>query len=126
MSELMKKILADKLKTRKRLANLPFEQKLTLMEKMRDRGLLIAANSLRVRRHSIMPFVVVSGDGVGLSGLGAHTGGLMPLAVRQLPDQSNILQNSETLFAELNTRSERWHVTRLEQVEPEFESPSQA
>lgn len=51
MSELMGKVLADKRKARKRLAALPFEQKLTLLEKMRDRNLLIA--SLRMRqKHS--------------------------------------------------------------------------
>ena len=43
MSALMKKILADKLKARKRLAALPFGRKLTLMEKMRDRSLSIAS-----------------------------------------------------------------------------------
>jgi hypothetical protein len=51
MSALMEKILAGKRKTRKRLAALPFEQKLTLMEKMRDRSLLLAKNPLRTRRH---------------------------------------------------------------------------
>ncbi len=48
----MEKILADKRKTRKRLAALPFEQKLTLLEKMRDRSLLIASTSLRTRQKS--------------------------------------------------------------------------
>jgi len=43
MSELMEKVLADKRKARKRLATLPFEQKLILLEKMRDRNLLIAS-----------------------------------------------------------------------------------
>lgn len=41
MSELMEKLLADKAAERKRLVALPFEEKLTLLEKMRDRGLLI-------------------------------------------------------------------------------------
>lgn len=43
MSKLMEKVLAGKLKTRKRLASLPFEQKLALLEKMRDRSRLIAS-----------------------------------------------------------------------------------
>ena len=51
MSALMEKILAGKRKARKRLAALPFERKLTLMEKMRDRSLLLAKNPLRMRRH---------------------------------------------------------------------------
>jgi hypothetical protein len=41
MSELMEKLLADKAAERKRLVALPFEEKLTLLEAMRDRGLLI-------------------------------------------------------------------------------------
>ncbi|MBU6411320.1 MAG: hypothetical protein KGR98_13120 [Verrucomicrobia bacterium] len=41
MSGLMEKLLADKAAERKRLVALPFEEKLALLEKMRDRGLLI-------------------------------------------------------------------------------------
>ena len=41
MSELMEKLLADKAAARKRLVALSFEEKLTLLEQMRDRGLLI-------------------------------------------------------------------------------------
>lgn len=41
MSELMEKLLADKAEARKRLVELPYEEKLTLLEKMRDRDLLI-------------------------------------------------------------------------------------
>ena len=41
MSELMEKCLADKAAERKRLVSLSFEEKLTLLEKMRDRSLLI-------------------------------------------------------------------------------------
>jgi len=41
MSELMEKLLADKAAERKRLVTLPYEEKLTLLEKMRGRGLLI-------------------------------------------------------------------------------------
>ena len=51
MSAFMEKILAGKRKTRKRLAALSFERKLTLMEKMRDRSLLLAKNPLRTHRH---------------------------------------------------------------------------
>ena len=47
MSELTDKILAAKRESRKQLAALPFAQKLVLVEKMRDRSLLIAASSLR-------------------------------------------------------------------------------
>ena len=53
MSELMNNILAEKLKTRKRLAALSFEEKLTMMEKMRDRERLLATNPLR--KHASRP-----------------------------------------------------------------------
>ena len=47
MNELMDRILAGKRASRKQLAALPFAQKLALVEKMRDRSLLIAASPLR-------------------------------------------------------------------------------
>jgi hypothetical protein len=47
MSDLMNRILADKLKTRKELAALPFDEKLTIIEKIRQRSALLAENSLR-------------------------------------------------------------------------------
>ena len=47
MTETMKKILASKSESRKRLAALPFADKLVLVEKMRDRSRLIASNPLR-------------------------------------------------------------------------------
>jgi len=50
MSELMERILSSKREARKRLAALPFAQKLALVEKMRDRSLLIAASSMRRRQ----------------------------------------------------------------------------
>ncbi len=47
MSELMDKILTGKRASRKRLAALPFAEKLALVEKMRDRSRLIASSPLR-------------------------------------------------------------------------------
>jgi hypothetical protein len=47
MNELMDKILAGKRASRKQLAALPFARKLELVEKMRDRSLLIASSPLR-------------------------------------------------------------------------------
>jgi hypothetical protein len=47
MSDFMRKVLAGKRATRQRLAQLPFAAKLVLLEKLRDRSLLIAASSLR-------------------------------------------------------------------------------
>ena len=50
MSDLMNRIVADKLKTRKELADLPFDEKLAIMEKIRQRSALLAENSLRQQK----------------------------------------------------------------------------
>ncbi len=47
MSDFMRKVLESKRETRQRLARLPFAEKLVLLEKLRDRSLLLAASSLR-------------------------------------------------------------------------------
>ncbi len=51
----MRKVLEGKRDTRRRLAALPFSQKLILLEKLRDRSLLIAASSLRRQQHRRQP-----------------------------------------------------------------------
>ncbi len=51
----MRKVLESKRATRKHLAQLPFAQKLVLLEKLRDRSLLIAASRLRTKRQSRTP-----------------------------------------------------------------------
>ena len=50
MSELMDKILAAKARERKRLAALPFSEKVAILEKLRDRTLLIQKSSLHRQR----------------------------------------------------------------------------
>ncbi len=47
MSDWMQKILESKRAARKRLAALPFSEKVKLLEKLRDRSRAIAANPLR-------------------------------------------------------------------------------
>ena len=47
MSDFMDRILADKAKTRRELADLPFDEKLVIMEKLRQRNALLAENPLR-------------------------------------------------------------------------------
>ena len=49
MSERMRKILESKRESRKRLAALPFAQKLKLLEQLRDRTLAIATSPLKRR-----------------------------------------------------------------------------
>jgi hypothetical protein len=51
MSEFMRKVLESKRETRSRLVQLPFSEKLALLEKLRYRSLLIARSPLRTRRH---------------------------------------------------------------------------
>jgi hypothetical protein len=47
MSDRMRKILESKRKTRKRLAALPFSEKIKLLEQLRDRSMAIAASPLK-------------------------------------------------------------------------------
>jgi predicted type IV restriction endonuclease len=47
MSNRMRKILESKRAMRKQLAELSFSAKVAILEKLRDRSLLIAASSLR-------------------------------------------------------------------------------
>ena len=47
MSEQMRKILESKRQARKRLAALPFAEKVKLLEQLRDRALAIAASPLK-------------------------------------------------------------------------------
>ena len=53
MTDWMRKVLESKQATRRRLQQLPFAEKLKLLEKLRDRSLLIARSRLRGR--PVMP-----------------------------------------------------------------------
>jgi hypothetical protein len=50
MTDLMQKVLAAKLQARKKIAKFPFEEKLAILEKMRDRSLFLASYRLKKRR----------------------------------------------------------------------------
>ena len=114
----MRNILAAKLAARKQLAGLPFEEKLALMEQMRDRSLLISQNQLR-----FTPSIVVSVEGAGLAVRAAQEELSKPPVSRQPQGQSNIPQVSETLYVELGNTPERWYTTRLGELRPESELP---
>ena len=119
MSILMDKILADKVKTRKKLADLPFDEKLTIMERMRERNALLAENPLRNQQYTVTPSVVVSGDAVALPEVDAHkTEWTLPVG-HQRQDQSNIPQNSVTVIAGLSKQGERSRLTPWVESEPE-------
>jgi hypothetical protein len=49
MSEWMRKVLENKRQMRKKIAALPFSEKIKILEKLRDRSLAIASNPLRRR-----------------------------------------------------------------------------
>ena len=68
MSELMDKILASKLQLRRELADLPFDKKLDLIEKMRARSAMLAENPLRQQTHVPTPEATVA----DADGLRAH------------------------------------------------------
>ena len=65
----MDRILAGKRESRKQLAALPFARKLELVEKMRDRSLLIAASSLRRQRQPHRPQARTADGGTPATGL---------------------------------------------------------
>ena len=127
MNDLMQRVLREKAETRKRLINLPIEEKLALMEKMRDRRRLIDASSLRMKLAD-MPkteTVVISGDGEVLSVLGVERTAWMRLGHHQLPTQPNTHQNSVSLTARLQKRSGQWQMTPLDSPSRPSVSPSQ-
>lgn len=47
MTELMRQIIEGKKRERSRLAALPFEEKVAILEKLRERSLLLAQSPLR-------------------------------------------------------------------------------
>jgi len=49
MSEWMRRVLEGKRQMRKQIATLPFSEKIKILEKLRDRSLVIASNPLRRR-----------------------------------------------------------------------------
>ena len=53
MSDWMSKVLESKRENRKKLAALPFSAKIELLEKLRDRSLLISSSHLRKIHKSV-------------------------------------------------------------------------
>lgn len=123
MSELMNKILADKIKTRKQLAALPFEEKLAIMEKIRQRSTMLAESPLRKQMPPVTTSVVVAGGAVVSSGPDAHKTGLTPPAYHPPQGQSNIRQNSETVTGIVRSQAGRSRLVPM--VQTEFEAESQ-
>ena len=126
MSELLDKILAAKAQQRKELAKLPFDKKLDLMEKIRDRSRMLAESPLLNQAKTTNPMVTVSGIGVALPAADARKKALTPPVAHQLQDQLNTHQNLETVIAALSTRNGRWQLTPLVGSEPESGSQEPA
>ncbi|MCX6999523.1 MAG: hypothetical protein NT106_04405 [Candidatus Sumerlaeota bacterium] len=53
MSDWLRRVLESKRQARRRLAALPFSEKIKLLEKLRDRSLAIAASPLRRQQQKI-------------------------------------------------------------------------
>ena len=51
MSPLMQQILANKEKARRQMANLPFPEKIAIVEKLRERNRTLAKNRFRSRQN---------------------------------------------------------------------------
>jgi hypothetical protein len=110
MNEQMEKILADKTAERERVVALPFDQKITLLEKLRDRNFLIQRPTV----------VTVTGNVVVSSVSGARISESTPPPSHQLQGQWHAPQNSGTLFVVLRKPPARWIPEQVEGLEPEF------
>jgi hypothetical protein len=96
MSELMTRVLENKQKGREDLANLPFEEKIALIEKMKERGMAIAASPLRKQFQNLIPkaaaAVIVIATSAGEIEISAQIPGLTPPARRLPQDQPDTHQ----------------------------------
>lgn len=63
MSNLFQKLLEEKLQSRRRLAALPFEEKLAIVEQMRQRQVAISQSSLRVASRQPAQVVTIAING---------------------------------------------------------------
>lgn len=71
MSVDLRKIETSKRQVRRRLAALPFAEKLRILEELRERSLALAANPLRRRR----PLSTSGSEGPGCDGSEGHAAG---------------------------------------------------
>src|SRR5260221_11404461 len=100
MSELMKRLLEGKERSRKHLAALAFAQKLAIAEKLRDRSIFLASNRPKLANPIVVTYgAMVAGGVVEPMQLGEQKEVSKPLTFRQLPGRWNIPRNSETLIA---------------------------
>lgn len=115
----METILSSKRQMRRELAKLPYEEKVEMVKKLRERSQQLASNPLR---QPFISSVVVSGARVDSVSLGGQIREWTPLAVHQLQDAQHIPQTSEISIASLSSRNE-WSKTIPEGVSGQEYSP---
>lgn len=106
----MNAILNDKLQLRKKLAALPYEEKVEMVKQMRVRSQELESNPLR---QPFISSVVVSGGRLDSVTIGARSKEWTPLASRQSQDQQHIHQASETVLVTLSKQNGQWGSTPL-------------
>lgn len=104
MSGLWQRILEDKQRHRRHLRELPFREKVAILEKLRDRSALISQNPLRER-----PFAIMQ---VGVNGrvVSAHAGVSKSKVYLQPPSQWSMSRSSATVSVRLGELPEPWQM----------------
>lgn len=120
----MDKMLEIKQARRNERALLPYEEKIALVEKMRDRSLLLASNPLR--QPVVMKSITFFVDGQALPLSDGPTEVQTPLELRQSTVQTCIPQNSVVVFVELPQQYGQSLAKYPTQLQWAFESPMEA
>jgi hypothetical protein len=105
MSDLFNRILADKAQYRKRLATRSFSEKVAILEKLRDRSLILSQNPLRNPASRILKVVINSNE------FFVNTGPSKPKVYFQFQSGSSTVQKSAIVPAKVIEQSEQWHLT---------------
>jgi hypothetical protein len=105
MSELMDEILKRKALARRKQEALSFTEKITILEKMRERDRVFAANPLRAdyRQPAAILTMVASGNPEAKV---ERRGVLKPRVYDQSPNRPRTLQSSATVFEKEQRQSE--------------------
>jgi hypothetical protein len=123
MSELMDRLLREKLLARRRLAALPFEEKIELMQKIRERNRSIAEHPLRVIYQEPTVILTILGSG---SPVTSRIGVSRPRAYYQFPSESNTPQSSASAFAKAPRQLESSLSGSQDQEEGSYQSQEPA
>jgi len=105
MSDLFNRILADKKQYRKHLGGRSFREKVAILEKLRDRSVMLSQHPLRNPPSGVLK-VEVSGKEISV-----RAGPSKQTVYFQSPARSSISQNSATVSGILKGQSEHWQLT---------------